>query len=67
MVGCGQQRGRMGTQVATEFGNKELTDDWVPGRGGDSSPLGLVQGELQGGRQEESLWSRLWWAGPGGQ
>lgn len=45
MVGCGQQQGRIGTQAATESGDKELTDDWAPGRGGDSSLLGACPGE----------------------
>lgn len=45
MVGYGQQQGRIGTQAATESGDKELTDDWAPGRGGDSSPLGACPGE----------------------
>lgn len=44
-MGCGQQQGRIGTQAATESGDKELTDDWAPGRGGDSSPLGACPGE----------------------
>lgn len=67
MIGCGQQRGRMGTQAPTESGDGNSLMTGLLGEVGAAAQLGLVQDkagrrQARGEPMEPTVVCWPWWS-----